>query len=84
MNTPFRHPAVLRSSGKERKLAYTMVEGKKNVRESYTVVRTYRIGTLRSAAEQDGENMKGRWQQGAEGNIRSWEGGTKRTVEKLT
>ena len=60
-----------------------MVEVKGNVSESYTVVRTFRIGTLKSAGEQDGENMKGRWQQGVEGNIRTLERGTKRTLEKL-
>jgi hypothetical protein len=57
-----------------------MVEAKKNVIESYRAVRTYRIGTLKSGGEQDGENMKGRWQQGVEGNIRTLERGTKRSL----
>lgn len=83
MNMTFRHPDVLRSSGKERRAGLDDGRSKQNVSESYTVVRTCRIGTLKSAGEQDGENMRRRWQQGVEGNIRTLEIGTKRTLEKL-
>jgi len=54
------------------------------ISESYTVVRTYRSGTVRSGGEQDGENMKGRWPQGVEGNILTVERVTKKKLEELT
>ena len=61
-----------------------MVEVKKKKCQSHTVFRTYRIGTLRSAGEQDGDDVKGRWQQGAEGVTWTVERGTKRMMGKLT
>jgi hypothetical protein len=59
-----------------------MLARQKTVSDSY-IVRICRTGTPKSAGERDGDDMKGRWQQGVEGNIRTLEGVTKRTLEKL-